>query len=178
MAITRAEKEKSIERLTNDLAGVKIAVLTDYRGLNTTELEELREVLRKNFVEYRITKNTLLKLALKNNPQFKNIDLNTFTGPLAIAFGKTDEIMAAKLIQDYAKTHEALEIIGGITNQGVLLNAAETKALAALPTKDQLKGQLVGVLVAPIVGLVNIVNANLRSLINALNAVAQATTVN
>lgn len=176
MAITRVEKEKSIERLNNDLADVKIAVLTDYRGLDTAELEELREVLRKNAIEYRITKNTLLKIALKNNPQFKNIDADSFIGPLAIAFGKTDEIMAAKLIQDYAKTHEALEIIGGITDQGILLNAGETKALAALPTKDQLKGQLVGVLVAPIAGLVNVIDANLRSLINTINAVAQAVT--
>ncbi len=171
MAISKQQKGEVLDLLKNDLDRIKLAVLTDYRGLSTGELEELRAVLGEQNIDYRITKNTLLKLALKDSANFKQIEPSTFNGPMALALGFDDEIAAARLIFQFGKEHEALQIVGALTPDGQLLSAAEVKALAVLPTKDQLRGQLVNVINSPLANLVGVLAANLRQLINVLNAI-------
>src|SRR6266536_1939996 len=152
MAISRAQKEAAVAGLKQELSQIKLAVMTDYRGLTVPEVEELRAGLRAAGITYRVTKNTLMRLAVASDPKLKHIAPQTFTGPLALALGSRDEIAPAKLIFQYAKTHNALEIIGGITGDGQLLSAADVKALALLPSREQLLGQLVGTIAAPLSG--------------------------
>jgi len=174
MAISRESKEKAVAQLSTDLGRIKLAVMTDYRGLSVPEIEELRGILRDEGISYRVTKNTLLRLATQSNPALKDIDQTAFTGPMALALGFDDEVAAARVIFQYAKKHDALEIVGGITSDGTLLSAAEVKALATLPTREQLLGQVVGTIAAPLTGFVGVMSANVRSIINVLNALSEA----
>jgi large subunit ribosomal protein L10 len=148
--------------------------MTDYRGLTVREVEELRAELREQGISYRVTKNTLLRLATQNQPAFKDVDPASFTGPMALALGFDDEVAPARIIFQYAKTHDALEIVGGLTREGELLTAAQVKALANLPTREQLIAQLVGTIAAPLSGLVGVMAGNVRSIINLLNALQES----
>ena len=172
MAITREAKEQAVTKLSDELGRIKLAVLTDYRGLTVAEVEELRSNLRAEGMTYRVTKNTLLRIAAKNNPAMAELDPTKFTGPMALAMGFDDEVAPARVIFQYAKSHGALEIVGGITGDGIMLSAAEVKALATLPTRDQLIGQVVGTIAAPLTGFVGVLGGNVRSIINVLNALA------
>src|SRR4051812_32504976 len=138
MAISRNAKEQAVETLSGDLGRIKLAVMTDYRGLTVREVEELRDALRKEGITYRVAKNTLLRLAAKNNSALAEIDPTSFKGPMALAMGFDDEVAPARVIFQYAKTHDALEVVGAITGDGQVLNAAQVKALATLPTREQL----------------------------------------
>ncbi len=174
MAISRDDKEKAVEQLTGELGRIKLAVMTDYRGLTVPELEELRATLRAEGMTYRVTKNTLLRIAAKNNPGMAELEPTSFTGPMALALGFDDEVAPARVIFQYAKKHEALEIVGAITSDGHLLSAAQVKALATLPTREQLLGQLVGTIAAPLQGFVGVMAGNVRSIVNVLNALQEA----
>ncbi len=174
MAISRVAKEQAVDILSKELGRIKLAVMTDYRGLTVREVEELRSVLRDEGISYRVTKNTLLRLAAKNSPALADIDPATFIGPTALAMGFDDEVAPARVIFQFAKTHAALEIVGGITGDGQILTAAQVKALATLPTREQLLGQVVGTIAAPLTGLVGVMSGNVRSIINVLNALSEA----
>lgn len=173
MAITREAKEQAVAKLSDELGRIKLAVMTDYRGLTVTEIEELRRIMRTQGMAYRVTKNTLLRIAAKSNPAMANLEPSKFIGPMALAMSFDDEVAPARVIFQYAKTHNALEIVGAITAEGELLSAAQVKALANLPTREQLIGQVVGTIAAPLTGFVGLMGGNVRSIINVLNALSQ-----
>jgi large subunit ribosomal protein L10 len=89
MAVTRAAKETAVDTLTGELGRIKLAVMTDYRGLTVAEVEELRATLREQGITYRVTKNTLLRLAMSKNPALADVDPGAFTGPMALAMGRS-----------------------------------------------------------------------------------------
>ncbi len=172
MAITREAKEQAIATLEDELGRIKLAVMTDYRGLTVAEISELRSNLRQEGMSYRVTKNTLLRIAAKN--AMKGLDPAKFIGPMALAMGFDDEVAPARVVFQYAKEHEALEIVGAITSDGQLLGPAEVKALAQLPSREQLLGQLVGTIAAPLTGFVGVLGGNVRSIVNVLNAIKES----
>ena len=174
MAITRTAKEQAVDTLTGELGRIKLAVMTDYRGLTVAEAEELRGLLREQGMTYRVTKNTLLRIATANNEALKNVDPSAFKGPMALAMGFEDEVAPAKLIFQYAKKHDALQIVGAITSDGQVLTPAQVKALALLPGREQLIAQVVGTIAAPLTGFVGVMAGNVRSIINLLNALQEA----
>jgi len=173
MAITREAKETAVAELKQDFSTFKLAVLTDYRGLTVAELKELRRNLAAEGMSYRVTKNTLLRIAVAETPALKDLDQSAFTGPMAIAMSASDEVAPARVVFQYAKTHEALEIVGAITPEGVLLAPAEVKALATLPTREQLLAQVVGTIAAPLSGFVGVMGAQVRSIVNVINAISK-----
>lgn len=173
MAISRAAKEQAVEQLSGELGRIKLAVMTDYRGLTVGEVEELRSALREQGMTYRVTKNTLLRIATKNNEALADVDPGAFTGPMALAMGFDDEVAPARIIFQYAKQHDALEIVGAITGDGQVLTSAQVKALATLPTREQLIAQVVGTIAAPLTGFVGVMAGNVRSIINLLNALQE-----
>jgi large subunit ribosomal protein L10 len=174
MAITRAAKEQAVDKLSSELGRIKLAVMTDYRGLTVHEVEELRGLLRDQGMTYRVSKNTLLRIASKNNPALADVDPATFSGPMALAMGFDDEVAPARVIFQYAKKHDALEIVGAITGDGQVLTASQVKALANLPTREQLLAQVVGTIAAPLTGFVGVMSGNLRSIVYVLNALQEA----
>lgn len=174
MAISKTQKEEVLAKLSTDLGNVKLAVLTDYRGLRVVEVEELRDKLAQENMSYRVTKNTLLKLAVNQTPALKDLDLSVFKGPMALAMGFDDEVAPARLIFQFAKTHKALEIVGAITGEGQLLSAGQVKALASLPSKEQLLAQVVGTIAAPLSSFMSVLSGNIRNLFYVLNAINES----
>lgn len=169
MAITRQAKELTLTGLREKLQRTKGLIFTHYQGLTVKDVTELRKTLRQHEVELVVAKKTLLKKALADSGYDADL-VERLEGSIAIAFGYTDEITPAKLLQAFAKDHPAVELIGGVVN-GQVLSPTEAVALSKLPGRDELRAKLVWVLGSPMSGLVNVTAGTLRGLINVLQAI-------
>ena len=166
MAKTRKEKESVISQLNHQLDQAKSAVIVNYKGLTVSDTENLRDDLRKNDVSFQIAKNSLLKIAFKEKGI--NADEEIMNQPLAIAFCNNDEIVAAREINNFAKSHEALEILGGMY-QNEYVGKDKVLILANLPSREELYAKMVGSLAAPMSGMLNVLTGNIRGLVNVLS---------
>lgn len=170
MAKSRAKKQEMVEVLASNIKTAKSMVFANFQGLKVKESEELRAKCREQGIEYMATKKTIMGKALKDAGI--DIDVSSFDGSMGVAFGLQDEIAPAQVLAQFAKTHEVAKIYGGIL-EGKFIDGANVKALAALPSKQQLLGQLVGTLNAPVSGFVNVLAGNMRGLMNVLNALKE-----
>ncbi len=162
------QKKELVIKMTERLKAAKSMVIADYRGLTVEQDTELRVALRKAGVDYKVVKNTLTKFAMKESG-IEGID-SYLDGPTAIAVSETDIIAPAKVLVEYSKKFENLEIKVGILD-GKILDLKEIQALAALPSKEVLIAKMLGSFNAPITGFVNVLNGNLRGLAVAVNAI-------
>jgi len=148
----RLEDKKAVVEEVNAVAGEALsAVAAQYRGLSVSEMTALRKEARNAGVYLRVVKNTLARLAIKGT-EFECMQ-DTLKGPLLLAFAKEDPGAAARVIQDFAKEHEALQAVS-LSAGGQLLPASDLKKLAELPTLDQARAMLLGVMMAPMSKLV------------------------
>ena len=168
--MNRDEKAGKVQKLNETFSKAKFAVVADYRGLKVTELEKLRKELRQIDAQIQVAKNTLLKLAVQGT-DCEGLS-ESFTGTTAIAFSYDEPVGPAKVIADFSKEFEALEIRSAIMD-GKMLSADDVKALAKLPSKEQLLGQLCGVLVAVPTGFVRTLNGVSNKLVYALQAIKE-----
>lgn len=169
MAKTRAQKEQIVTELAELLSEGKSFVLSDYSGMSVSEVQDLRKKMKDQDGEFMVVKNKLFKLALeKAGLSLENFD---FTGPIALTVSRADEVASAKETYEFAKECEALEIKAGLL-EGSMLSKEDVVSLAQLPSKEQLLGQLVGTLNAPISGFVRVLAGPSRGLVTALSAVA------
>jgi len=166
---TRQQKEIIVRDLAEKLRGSKAVVFSDYKGLTVKDMTTLRNDLRKEGVDLKVLKKTLLQIALKDAGI--DMDVKKLEGQIAVAVAKNDEVAAAKIIAKMAKANENLKIAGGILGTKEL-SVAEVNALAKLPSKEELLAKLVGTLNAPVSGFVNVLAGNLRGLVTVLKAVA------
>jgi large subunit ribosomal protein L10 len=143
--VDRAQKQLLIENLHQDLAETVCVVVTHQSGLTVAEVTQLRRQMTGAGARYRVTKNRLAKRALEGT-HFEAL-APLFAGPTAIAFSR-DPVAAAKAAVDYANRNNKLTIVGGGL-QGQLLDAAGVKALATLPSLDELRGRIIGLINAP-----------------------------
>lgn len=171
MPKTRKQKEELVQKLKEDFNNLKAAVFTNYQGLTVGELDELRELLRKEGVKYSVVKTNLARIAAKDT-ELKNIEIPDIKKPLAIAFGLQDEVAAAKIISKFAKEHKKPEVLFGVL-EGRAISAQEVASLAKLPSRDELLAKFVGTIKAPISGFVNVLAGNIRGLINVLNSLKE-----
>lgn len=174
MALSREKKTDVVAETSQLLADSKLTVIAKYQGTSVKSLQDLRRQARDNGTTVRIIKNRLFKLALDKDARFKGADSGPLTGQLLYAFGKDDETAPAQSLANFAKTEPQIEFIGGFSAEGDFLPAEDIKALAALPSKDQLRGMLVGTLSAPLSGFVNVLAGNVRGLLNVLSAHSEA----
>lgn len=165
--LTREQKKKIVQDLTQDLQNSKGVVFSTFQGLSAKNIQELRTVLKKEKVVYKVVKLTLLKRALKS----AGIDAEKFDVhlPLSVSSSREDEVIAAKALNNFAKAHQELKIVAGILEKQLLLSQ-EVKALAQLPGKQELRAQVVGAIASPLRGLVGVLSGNMRGLLNVLNA--------
>ncbi|WP_413376904.1 50S ribosomal protein L10 [Alkalihalobacillus sp. 1P02AB] len=140
------QKQQVVAVIAGKLRDSKSTVVVDYRGLNVAEVTELRKQLREAGIEFKVYKNSLTRRAAEAT-ELTELDQH-LVGPTAIAFGSEDVIAPAKIINDFAKKHEALEIKAGVI-EGQVASAEEIKALAELPSRDGLLSMLLSVLQAP-----------------------------
>ncbi|NLY90733.1 MAG: 50S ribosomal protein L10 [Firmicutes bacterium] len=168
--MARPEKEAIVNEVYEKLSRSQGVVLVDFRGLTVQEATELRKKLREAGVELRVVKNTLTRFAAEK----ANLsDLVPYLeGPTAIAFGYNDPVSPAKILSDFAKDHKNLELKGGVL-EGKVIDQAMVKALAEVPTREVLLGQLAGLLQAPVRNLVNVLSAPLRNTVYVLDAIRQ-----
>lgn len=174
MAITRQTKESQVAELAGLLGTAKLTAFAAYQGLTVKELQSLRRAAREAGVTIKVVKNRLVRVALSQTEQLKSVDTSLLTGQMLYAISSEDEVAPAQVLAKFGKEHEALKLIGGIDATGTLLEEADIKALANLPTKDQLRGILVGTIAAPLSGFVNVLAGNVRGVLNVLNARAEA----
>ncbi len=138
----RASKEQLVAELKADLAEAKSLIVTASSGLDANTVVELRSKFRAENVTYRVVKNTLVKLALKGTDMEAVSEL--FSGPTALAYSTEDAVAPAKVIKEFAKENEnKFEILGAYLD-GSILDVAAVNALADMPTKDELRAQLLG----------------------------------
>ncbi|MED1919756.1 MULTISPECIES: 50S ribosomal protein L10 [Bacillus cereus group] len=140
-------KQQVVTEIADKLRASKSTIVVDYRGLTVSEATELRKQLREAGVEFKVYKNSLTRRAAESAEM---AELNEFlTGPNAIAFSNEDVVAPAKVLNDFAKNHEALEIKAGVI-EGKLVTLDEVKAIATLPSREGLLSMLLSVLQAPI----------------------------
>ena len=170
----RPDKVAVVDEVQTKLDEADGALLTEYRGLNVPELAELRKALRDAGGEYKIYKNTLVRIAAAN----AGIDIadDMLTGPTAIAFvnggadgAPGDAAAVAKALKDFAKGNDKLVLKGGVLD-GALVSADDIKALAELPSREVLLSQIAGLLQAPLAEFVNLLDAVPREFSYALQA--------
>ena len=163
----RAEKVAVVNEVRDRLAASDGAVLTEYRGLTVAELAALRRELTAAGGDYKVYKNTLVRLAVADGPQAAIHDL--LTGPTAIAFVQGDVSAVAKALRDFARSNPNLVVKGGVVASGVL-SAGEISVLADLPSRDTLLAQFAGALSAPLQQLAGLIEALPRNLAYGLSA--------
>ncbi len=164
----RTEKAAAIAALHRTLQETQLVVVTHQLGLTVAEVTNLRGKMRAAGAGFKVTKNRLARIALKGT-QFEGID-DLFTGPTAIAFSR-DPVAAAKVVADFAKSNDKLQIVGaGLGNQ--VLNAEGVKALATLPSLDQLRAQLIGLISTPATRIAGVLQAPGGQIARVLSAYA------
>ncbi len=166
--MNRDSKEQVISELASKLATAKAAFLADYRGLNVEQVNNLRGELRKTGVEYRVVKNTLLRLAAKQT----GVECLSeyLEGPTAIAIVQEDPVAPAKVLSDFAKANNKFELKVGALD-GKVLSIADIKALSELPSREVLLAKVLGSLNAPASNFVGVLAAIPRSLVQVLAAI-------
>ena len=164
----RAQKAESIETLKGVFEGAGAVVVTHYLGLTVAEMTDLRGRLRKEGATLKVVKNTLVQKALDGSVGEAGDAL--FTGPVAIAYAP-DPVSAAKVATQYAKDHEKFTVVGGLMGQTVL-DQSGIKALATLPSLDELRARIVGLIQAPATKVAGVLQAPAGQLARVFGAYA------
>ena len=164
----RARKEELVTELNQSFADASLVVVTQQTGLTVAESTDLRRRMREAGAGYRVTKNRLAKLALAGTTYEQISDL--FNGPTAIAYS-ADPVAAARVAVDYSKENEKLVVVGGAMGDTVLDEGA-VKALASLPSLDELRGKLVGMLNTPATRIAGVTQAPAGQLARVFGAYA------
>lgn len=167
---TLNQKREIINSIGSRMKTAQTMIFADYRGLTVEQDTELRRALRNAGVDYKVVKNTLTRFAAEENG-FEGL-LPYLTGPTSMASSDVDPVAPAKLLNEYAKKFEKFELKAGVV-EGRIVGVDEIKALAELPSREQLIARVLGGFNAPISGFVNVLNANIRGLVVALNAIAE-----
>jgi len=165
--LNRVEKREVVTEFSKKIEGLQAAVLTHYRGLNVEQINTLRRRFREEKISYHVVKNTLLKLAAKGTDLEKLNDY--FQGPTAIAISHHDPVVLAKILTEFVKTQPQLEIKVGLI-QGRVTLPEEIKALATMPSREVLLGQILGAIQGPAQQLAGVIQSGLQQVVGLINA--------
>lgn len=174
MAISRDKKETLVAELAELFADAKGAVGATYTGLSVADMQELRGEAREQGVVIKVVKNRLVRVALSQNEKFAKADTALLGGQLVYAFSSDDEVAPAQTLAKFAKKHPELRLVAGFDGEGRALNTAAVQALAELPTKDQLRGQVVSVIAAPLTQFLGVASGAQRGFAQVLSQRAEA----
>ena len=153
--MNKDKKKTYIEEMKGFFSKTSSIFVTHYQGLTVKQIDELREEMRKHGILFKITKNRITKLALGDS-KFKKLE-NLFSGPTAVAFSE-DAITSAKILTKFAKTYSNLKIIGGIMEDEPL-SLEDVEKIATLPTLDEARAQITGILSNPAQKIISILLA-------------------
>jgi len=169
MAISKDKKQELVAELTDLLNNAKMTVFAKYHGVNVADMQKLRRSARDSGVRIKIVKNRLVGRAIADIDTYKDVDTSILTGQLLYAISSDDEVAPAQVLNKFAKDHPALEMVGAFSGEGANLDVDAVKALAVLPSKQQLIAEVVATLLSPINDVTSGINA-LPSILNAVEA--------
>jgi len=153
--MNKESKKNYIEEMKKNFSSNEAIMIAQYQGLNVTELDDLRKQFREKKILFKVTKNRITKLAIKDSP-VKDLE-KFFTGPTATAMS-SDAITTAKILTKFAKTHSKLKIVAGFMD-GKVLDEKEVAIIATLPSLEEARANIVGILATPAQKLVSILLA-------------------
>lgn len=162
-----AQKAAEIDLLVERFERSQMTILADYRGLSVTQMQDLRSKLRPVDSEFRVTKNTLVRIAAER-AGVEGLE-GFLEGPTAVMFAFSDAAGSAKVLSDFARTSRILQVKAGMMN-GQVLSADDVEAIATLPPREELLGKLVGMLASPMSRVVGVLSGPSRSVAYLLNA--------
>ncbi len=178
MALTKDKKTEVVEEISALLENSKLTVAAKYAGTSVKAMQELRRSGKENGTVIKVVKNRLVVKAVQNSQKLKEADTAALTDMLIYAFNDEDEVAPAQTLANFAKTNPSIEFVGAFTGDGTFIPAEDVKALASLPSKDQLRAMLVGTIAAPLSGFANVLAGNVRGVLNVLNARSEQLTTN
>ena len=170
--MNKEQKKNYISEMTTQFENSKAIMVTHYQGLSMTQLDELRSKMREHGIIFKITKNRITKLALEKT-KCKDLS-NLFTGPTAVAFSE-DAIMSARILSKFAKDNENLKLLGGMMGEE-LLDQAGVQNVANLPTLDEARAKITGILATPASKFVSILLARSEKMSNLSQENSEKTT--
>lgn len=172
MAMDRKSKEALRVKFEGWFDQANAAIVAEYRGLTVADLTELRKSLRKVNAEFKVLKNRVAKKAVLGKVQKAAPIAEKLKGPVGVIYLYGDPAQGAKAVIEFEKTKELFKITAGVMdNKG--LSVADVKAIADLPSKEVLLGQLLGLLVSPHRGLMGVINGVPRNLVQVINAIKE-----
>jgi len=174
MAISRDKKKSLVSELSELLGTAKMTAFAAYEGLSVADLQELRRAAREANVTIKVVKNRLVRVALTQSDALKDVDASGLKGQLLYAISTEDEVAPAQTLAQFAKTHEALKLTGAISSEGKLLDESEVKALALLPSKNEMIAQVIATLNSPVNDVMSGLSGNLHALLDGVEAKAAA----
>lgn len=174
MALTKDKKNEVVAEISALLDSSKMTVVAEYRGTTVKAIQALRKDAKANGTKISVVKNRLVIKALENNETLKDVEKTALKGQLMYAFNALDEVAPASVLATFAKTNPSIQFVGAITAEGKFIGVDEVKALAALPSKNDLIAQVVATLLSPVHDVTNALSGNLHALLDGIEAKAAA----
>ncbi len=174
MALTKLEKDDVVAEVAELLSTSKMTVVAKFQGTTVKALQSLRKDAKDSGTKVKVVKNRLVIKALQQNDTLKGVDVSQLEGMLLYAFNAEDEVAPAQSLNTFAKANPTLEFVGAITAEGLFIDADNVKALAGLPSKNQLIAQVVATLLSPVHDVTNALSGNLHALLDGVADAAKA----
>jgi large subunit ribosomal protein L10 len=174
MALTKQGKNDVVAEVSELLSTSKMTVVAKYQGTTVKAIQQLRKDAKANGTKVKVVKNRLVIKALQANDTLKGADVSELTGMLLYAFNSEDEVAPAQILKEFAKANPTIEFVGAVTAEGKFIDANDVKALADLPSKDQLIAQVIATLLSPVHDITNALSGNLHALLDGVGEKATA----
>jgi large subunit ribosomal protein L10 len=174
MPLTKIQKNEVVAEVSDLLKSSKMTVVAKYQGTTVKALQQLRRDARDNGTRVKVAKNRLVVQALKDVDALKGVETTELQGMLLYAFNAQDEVAPAQVLANFAKANPTLEFVGAISAEGKFLSSEDVKALATLPSKENLIAQVVATLLSPVNDITNALSGNLHALLDGVEAHATA----
>jgi large subunit ribosomal protein L10 len=168
MALTKSEKDDVVAEVAELLGSSKMTVVAKFQGTTVKALQGLRKDAKANGTKVKVIKNRLVIKALQQNENLKSVEVGELQGMLLYAFNSEDEVAPAQSLNTFAKANPTLQFVGAITAEGSFIDAENVKALAGLPSKDQLIAQVIATLLSPVHDVTNALSGNLHALLDGV----------
>ena len=174
MAISRDKKQALVKDFSDILGSSKMTVAAKYDGTSVSDMQKLRRAAREAGVGVKVIKNRLVKTSMKQTKGFENTETDAFQGQLLYAYSREDEVAPAQVIDKLSKDIPTLELVAALDNTGAVLDTASVKALASLPSREQLVAEVVAQLLSPVHDTTNALSGNLHALLDGIGEKATA----
>jgi large subunit ribosomal protein L10 len=172
MALTKVKKNDVVAEVANLLKDSKLTVVAKYQGTTVKSIQALRRQAKENGTQVKVVKNRLVIKAIEQNDTLKGTDTSAIKGMLLYAFNATDEVAPAQVLHTFAKAEPSIEFVGAVTADGQFMSANDVKALATLPSKNQLIAGVINTLQSPVRNVMSSLSGNLHGLLDGIAAKA------